>query len=418
MRDRERTILGGILFLSCINFIYILWYFKFYSHLPPPFFVNANDTFMDFYNTLYWSGSDGIYEIWGSVYPPLNFLFLKAYQFLFINEISNISDGFKIRDDESSTIIPLLLIYILGLLISIRISFKNLMCSVNQFFLFIIFLLSPIFLFALERGNLLILCIPILCLYIFSKKQILRALAFAFLVNLKPYFAIFYLFQIFNKNSHKDNMDYLFLSPIFSLILFLSTGLLLNQEFYLMPLNLFGFATASGLISSVEALSFPTSITSFAYIRGLVTEFRIPPILGYLVKLLVYTYLIKVIFLIYKKKINFEDLAILAVIFLTNYSTSTGGYGALLYLPVLALLYIQREWKILLIIMISMYSGVWDLIPIYHYSIDDVNSYLSGDVVKIQPYLSFGSIIRPIANFVVLVLFFKKLEKRYFHASI
>ena len=66
--------------------------------------------------------------------------------------------------------------------------------------------------------------------------------------------------------------------------------------------------------------------------------------------------------------------------------------NAKFYLPVLALLYIQREWKILLIIMISMYSGVWDLIPIYHYSIDDVNSYLSGDVVKIQSYLSTDSI--------------------------
>jgi hypothetical protein len=412
MRVREYTIIASIFSLSCINFIYILWHFKFYSHLPPPFFVNANDTFMDFYNTLYWSGNDGIYEIWGSVYPPLNFLFLKAYQFLFINEVSEISDAFAVRDTEESAIIPLLLIYIVSLLISIRISFGNSFDFTQQFFIFIIFLLSPVFLFALERGNLLILCVPILCFYIFSKKQMVRALAFAFLVNLKPYFAIFYLVQMINKQSYEDNKDFLFLSPVFSLILYLSTGLLLNEKFYMMPFNLFGFATASRLISSVEALSFPSSITSFSYIRGLVTEFRIPPILGYLVKLLVYAYLIKIFFLIFKKKLNFEDLTIFSIIFLTNYSTSTGGYGLLFYLPVLALLYKQREWLILSTIVVTMYIGIWDLIPIYHYSVDDVNVYLSGNIVKINPYLSFGSIIRPIANFIVLVLFFKNLEKR------
>jgi hypothetical protein len=64
-----------------------------------------------------------------------------------------------------------------------------------------------------------------------------------------------------------------------------------------------------------------------------------------------------------------------------------------------------------------MYIGIWDLLPIYQYSGGEMNVYLSGEVVKIKPYLSFGSIVRPIANFAVLVLFFKNLEKRYLHGT-
>ena len=418
MTNKKTVILGSIFFLSCINLLFIIWFFKVHRYLPPPFFSNVTDTFNDFYNTLYWTNHEGIYDIWGSVYPPINFLFLKFYQVLFMGEISNIWTPHKIRESESSNIFPLLITYGISLIAAIRISFNGIASMKIQFILFFVFLFSPAFLFSLERGNLIILCIPVLSWYIFSNNQISRSMALALLVNIKPYFFIIYIIQIINKESHQANKDFLFLLPVFSLIIFFASGLLLNQEFYLMPLNLLGFATKSGLLSPTEVLSFPSTISAFSYFRGLVTEFSLPPIFGYLSKLLVYFYLLRTLILIAKNKVNFDDITIFSIIFLTNYSISTGGYGILFYIPAIALMYKQGDFILLGLIVLFLFIGLWDVIPIYRYSVGDNIAYLSGELVKVESYISLGSISRPTANFAVLVLFFKNLEKRYSSGSI
>lgn len=418
MKDKKAIFLGGILFLSCINFLYIVWFYKDHKYLPPPFIYDKENTFMDFYNTLYWSGQEGIYSVWNSVYPPLSFLFLQLYQLLFLGDISEFGDGFVIRQVMGGQIFPLLVIYTLSLFVAVGISLRQIADLKTQVIVFLVCLLSPAFLFAIERGNLIILCVPVLSWFIFSKDQISRALSLAILLNLKPYFAVIYIVQLINVKGREENKDFLFLAPVFALILFLTTGLMLNQEFYLMPMNLLGFATNSALLSPTDVLSFPSSITAFAYFRGLVTEFSIPPIFGHLTKLVVYFYLIKSLFLVYKYKISLDDLAILSVIFISNYSVSTGGYGILYYIPALALLYKQRDFILWGVVVVSMYAGVWDLIPIYHYSGGDMSVYLSGETVKIEPYISFGTILRPIANFTVLILFYKNLQKRYLNESI
>ncbi len=413
MKDKKALILCGILFLSCINFLYILWFYQCYRYLPSPFVFDKENTFMDFYNTLYWSGQDGIYTIWESVYPPINFLFLQIYQILFLDDSLGFVDGFSIRQVAGSQIFLLLAIYVISLLIAVRISFEEIVTLKMQFLVFLICLLSPAFLFAIERGNLIILSIPVLSWYAFSKSQLSRALALAMLANMKPYFAIFYIVQFLNVNTRKANKDFLFLMPVFGSIIFLISGLLINQEFYIIPLNLLGFATNSALLSPTEVLSFPSSIAAFGYFRALITEFSISPIIGYLLKAIIFIYLIKSLILIYKREVNFNDLSIFSIILITNYSISTGGYGILYYIPVMALLFKQRNYYLLSIIIFGMYIGIWDLFPLYHYSGGAMNVYLSGKVAKVDPYISLGSIIRPIANFGVLVLFYKNLEKRY-----
>jgi len=416
MKKRESYALDAIFILTCINIFYIALYFEVNRYLPPPFFHDKQDTFMDFYNTMYWAGHEGIYDVWNSIYPPINFIILKIYQFLFMGEVAHDLDGFAIRGQDNIT--PLLFIYIISLIIAIEISYSSIVDLKRKFIIIIIFLFSPPFLFALERGNLIILCLPVVSWLLFSKNKISRSLALALLINLKPYFFIFYIIQLLNVKSHQENKEFLFLSPVFSLILFLVTGLILNQEFYLIPVNILGFAANSAILSPENVLSFPSSIASFSHLRGLASEFRLPPILGYLAHLVVWIYLIKTILLIYKKNISFEDLFIFSIIFLTNYSTSTGGYGLLYYIPTLPLFYKQKDWVLLITIVICIYIGIWDLIPIFQYNGDSTRVFLSGEMVKIEPFISLGSIIRPIANFAVLVLFFKNLEKRYLDAYI
>ena len=171
MKDKKAIFLGGILFLSCINFFYIVWFYKVYRYLPPPFIYDKENTFMDFYNTLYWSGQEGIYSVWNSVYPPLSFLFLQLYQLLFLGDISEFGDGFVIRQVMGGQIFPLLVIYTLSLFVTVEISLRQIADLKTQFTVFLVCLLSPAFLFAMERGNLIILCVPILSWFIFSKNQ-------------------------------------------------------------------------------------------------------------------------------------------------------------------------------------------------------------------------------------------------------
>ena len=81
-------------------------------------------------------------------------------------------------------------------------------------------------------------------------------------------------------------------------------------------------------------------------------------------------------------------------------------------------MYKQGDFILLGLIVLFLFIGLWDVIPIYRYSVGDNIAYLSGELVKVESYISLGSIIRPTANFAVLVLFFKNLEKRYSSGSI
>ncbi len=408
MKLRQEFILGIVLFISFINFIFILEFFNGHGYLPPPFFHDKEDTFMDFYNVLYWSGQEGIYSVWESIYPPLNFLFLRVYQILFIGDVTHLSGGASLRGLDGYNIAPILILYAICLIIAVRISFKNCISIKKQIIILLILLLSPAFMFALERGNLIVLCIPVLSWLIFAKNQVYRAVALATLVNLKPYFAIFYFIQLINNKSRINNNKFIFLAPLFSLILLLSTGLMLGQEFYLLPLNLLGFVTNSSLLGPVEVLSFPSSIISFAYLRGAISGLDISPFFGYIIRMAVYASLLKIIILVIKKNISYEDLSILSILFITNYSVSTGGYGILYYIPILGLLYKKGEWLLMAIIGLGMNIGLWDWIPIYGYESANMGAYLSNGVLKVENYLSLGNIIRPLANFLILILFCKK----------
>jgi hypothetical protein len=264
--------------------------------------------------------------------------------------------------------------------------------------------LSAPFLFAIERGNLIILAIPFLSIYVRTKKPIIKSLAFAILLNIKPYFIVLYFieFTASMKNGSKNN--FLFLGATFSLIFLLTTGLIFQQEYYLIPLNLLGFASKSTL-NSVDILALPSSVLAFKYLWPIIRIFGNLNLLHFILLGLLYFFIIKSFVLIYRNGAKNNYLSIFSIIVLTNFSVDTGGYGLLFYIPIVPILYKERLYIIMYITIFSLLIGLWDIILIYNYTLENTGVYLSDKVVQVHQGITLGTVIRPVSNFLILVLF-------------
>jgi len=154
-------------YLIVINFLAIIGYFYIYKHLPPPFFYDLNDTLMDYYHVLEWSSSTNIYTEWKSIYLPFSFIVTKLLgSFFYEGEIID-----SIFEYRLNTIEPFLLSYALIVISIILFDLKRIRHD-RLFFVLFIYLTSP-FLFAFERGNLILITYFFLSLSIyFSNKKI------------------------------------------------------------------------------------------------------------------------------------------------------------------------------------------------------------------------------------------------------
>lgn len=394
--------------LSVLFSIYLATFFYFNSYLPAPFVVNKYDTFMDFYNVFHWSLRDGIYTEWSSVYPPLNFLFANLFQYIF--DLQDFSGGSGLlREGIGQQIIYLILIYIVCIIISINISSKEIFNRNEKIYYLVITLLSAPFLFAIERGNLIVLSLPFLCLYIKSNNSIRSSVYYSILVNLKPYFAIIYILNLINRNKNCDQILFLKLAPIFSLLIYIFSGLIINQEYYLTPANLIGFGTQS-VLNVVDILALPSSIISFTYIFDVIPSIGRINLLNYIIYAILYSLILLSLVRIFKFGENSDNLSILAVLIITNFSIVTGGYGMLYFIPLVPMLFKEKLNNIITIIIFFLFLGIWDIIIIYYYDIGNTGVYLSGAIVKINQGITLGSIIRPASNFIILFLFYNKLK--------
>jgi len=140
-------------------------------------------------------------------------------------------------------------------------------------------------------------------------------------------------------------------------------------------------------------------------------EVSILTLIGYFLKILMYWYLIKGFLLIYKIGINFDNSVIFSVILITNYSITTGGYGFLFYLPVIALLYRNNENFLLSIIVLMISAGILDFIQVYTYHGYVQSIYLSGEKSLVDLSLTLGSVVRPFINLIALIFFIENFKK-------
>ncbi|MBT8604097.1 hypothetical protein G6662_05855 [Polynucleobacter paneuropaeus] len=403
--------------INVIFYIYFLWKNRF---LPAPFIMDKADTFMDFYNPLFWVINGGFYSAFDSFYPALNYFFLRLFSF-------GISPGFiddprLLRDSSPVISIALITLYCLIVFLVTNIGEWKRVKSSHGVIISIACVLSVPVLFALERANLIFLSLLVLGLYLNASSKILRAVLLAILINIKPYYLVFFLPFI---NLNKFNFKFIAITLFFTLFLFLSLGFLagININGYFQSLYKFSnnnslpLAHVISMPHTLDALLLPMqrlqapikSMQEIAFLNALPFEF-LYSIVRWINPL---TILILILISVYKKLSDLE-LLISSFIVLTNLSVSTGGYILIIYIVLIPYLIQSPEYRKLLLPILTIFFIPIDWIKVLPLHLDETTSYLgSAYLMNIDYYIGLGSITRPMANYGLMVWFAWLLYTKY-----
>lgn len=138
-----------------------VWLFTIERYLPQPFLYDPGDTYMDWFNTAYWAYDTGTYDVWGSIYPPISFVFLRLFSFGDCYKGNHQGpDNYEtwvVRSCDWIGIVAIHVFYIIAMILIARIYMK--VDRKTSFPRAFALSAGMPMLFALERGNLLIVCL-------------------------------------------------------------------------------------------------------------------------------------------------------------------------------------------------------------------------------------------------------------------
>ena len=223
-RERTTQLLLACCVIQIAACVYLWLSFKENGYLPSPFVYDKADTFMDLFNPMYWADEPGRYTDWGSVYPPLNFLFLKGVRWLLVGQIHE-SDAFTLRDSAKPFIPYIAAVFAASALFVFRHDLWRGFTGVQKALFFFIFLLSPPMMFSIERGNLIIFALGFLALAL-AKPGWTRTFAIGMLINIKPYFALYLVAFAISQRPRE-----LISCTMMAGAIFLLSGILLDEHF-------------------------------------------------------------------------------------------------------------------------------------------------------------------------------------------
>lgn len=399
-------VLISLVFLQLIGAIYTISYAITKGYLSAPFIYNKFDTFMDFFNVMFWGDNSGRYTIWGSVYPPLNFLFMDALQPLFFGNTS-FFNAFQLRENA-----PILWILIPAFYLTVLagITSSKLLDSFNsrQKTLFFVFVaLSAPFLFGMERGNTVILCMPFLAMAM-AKSNRWRWFAVAVLLNIKPYFLLFLIAPILAKA-----WQALLFSVAVASIIFITTGLLVDQNFFYFLPNILSFGQSEFIFSGREVLALPNSIMAFGYalasmirngaqIGGHIIDIQMVieaiSLVNTSISLLGFAALV-----VARNRLSQEQMFAVLTIIICNLGVWIGGYSLMFYAILIpAFLSMRLRW-VYISIVVLIFSPL-DMLVLMKEALPEQILFFTGEQSAVEYQLGLGTILRPILNSSLLIL--------------
>lgn len=154
------------------------------GYLPQPFFYEPSDTYMDWFNSAYWARDPNVYDSWRTIYPPLSFVVLRL---LGKGSCYAGAEGLTSRDCDWVGLVVLHAIFVLNIVL-VALTFRKI--DTRTAIPRAIALSSGLpMLYALERGNILLLCFTAVLLAFgpLLKSARLRWLFAGIAVNFKIY---------------------------------------------------------------------------------------------------------------------------------------------------------------------------------------------------------------------------------------
>lgn len=155
------------------------------AYLPQPFFYDPHDTWMDWFNPAYWAYDPGAYDSWGSIYPPLSFVFLRIFSISHC--YANGADPYAVRGCDWLGLLTLHLFWLLNLVL-LWLTFRKIDKSTALWRALALGFGLPTA-SGLERGNLVVVCFTFVILAFgpLLKSARLRWLCAGMAINFKVY---------------------------------------------------------------------------------------------------------------------------------------------------------------------------------------------------------------------------------------
>jgi hypothetical protein len=387
--------------LAIMAFFYYSIYLNYLelNYLGAPFFYINNDTFMDFFNTNWHSQRLGkAFTEWYSIYSPLN-LYISAH--MVGGSCEGLESSVQLRACDFDRYI---LISGVGYTLFIFLLFLIQLRERKLSLLMIIMPISFPILYAIERGNYIILAAIMTSVGLLINNKTLKNINYIIISNIKIYIFFPFILTLNGKYEIIKNIILFIIVIIFGAILYK------DENWYYYFRNLFVF---NGNIDYFQAYWMPTDL-------GVYKIFPKKSILNYLIhviSVIAKSYIVIKIYLIYfsKNKINYDKDILFCIFFLgMSQLINIGYYSYLILFPYFIKLDINNK--------ISKYAFCaicYILIPFitvgiyYHGVISDV-SFISKNSLYFTKdlFITINSILIPIMGFILFCTFCNQLNAK------
>jgi hypothetical protein len=416
--SNRHFLLAALLLLQLVGLCYFASYYREWGYLPSPFLSDKADTFMDMFNTMFFADVQVRYTEWKSIYPPLNFLVLRVLKIVAIPEWKDLTPfGLRIA---GGTVIFIHLLGSFAMLAAVlgTPSWKG-FSGREKALVFACFAASTPFLFAVERGNLVVYAMFFLALAL-SSRRAFQFLALAVLVNLKPYFVLLMGVYLL-----KGRIRDFFLAVLATGCFYVLTGLLLGDPNFLLSVsNLFGYAQSGTLFTFTEVTSLPSSVSAFTYGFNAwdYRELGFIPMVPHMdwVQLALETVKWTAMIVAFwglcsrRRATSAAEMICVLLVVITNMGVSAGGYSLIFYFPMVPVFLSMRYGKAYLTLVALIFAPL-DMIHILHaptLPFQPMLVYFSDRVVSVEWFLTLGSLLKPFLNIALLGLLATELMSR------
>lgn len=414
LAHRRLAVIAAVALVNTLGVLYYAYFVIQNGYLPSPFIFDKTDTFMDLFNTMYWASNDGRYTEWQAAYPPLAFLILRFAHFALSGSAP--VDPFAMRDASPLVILGLCFAYFLLPAVLLGVRYFQTFSKMEKVLLYVALVSSTPMLFALERGNLILLC-PIVLAIAISRIGMTRALSIALLINLKPYFALLLLYYAVRRN-----WGGLVHCTLLSGLVFVITGLVLDDHFFLLLSNLLSFSQRDALFSPREVLSLPSSISAYTYVlrHPLGAEFvsrflsaNTIDLAALLIDAAKWGIVGFAFAVLNERSSAMRDAEVLAVIvvLISNVGVSVGGYSFIFY-GALVPIFLNMRARPLYLIALVLIATPLDMVSLRGDFLGVQYPFLSDFRTDVYWTLGLGSVLRPLVNLVLLALLSFEFLKR------